>query len=607
MCGINGIISRHSINRLDDRIQAMNKALKHRGPDADHFKIITTGVALGHRRLAILDLDPRSDQPMSLGNDEWSIVYNGEIFNYKELRKELRQYYTFRTESDTEVLLAGIAFKGIEWTLKNANGMFAFAAYNSLTKQTFLGRDRFGIKPLFYTLCGDVLIFSSEIKGILNSGLVKPLFRSEAVDEYLAYRYIREPNTFFSDIFQLKSSTYMVFDRILCSEEIIYWKLPRLNFDERLNEKELITDTEEAIKNAFDRWFISDVKVGSYLSGGVDSSLTTALLALYLKRPVDTYTIGFEEKKFNEFEFAEIVAEQYQTNHHSIISSISDYMDGWDRLIYYKDAPLAVPNEIPLAKMSTILSQQIKVVISGEGADELFGGYGNIFRSAFDYSNKHKDNETFCSYFLDRYEYANRNLRNKYLDVDFSQSIKYKEKLEKEFSYFSNEENIFRFFHQSHIQGLLQRVDMTTMQASVEARPPFLDHELIEFVYSKVPYSMKLHWNNVESQIKAMQGGVYSEILDTPKYILKKVSEKYLPDEVIYRRKMGFPVPLTHWYEDLRVIAVQLLQDADWLKENSLEMLINDLKCDPRAGQLLWMFVNIQKFHNMYFNKKWLW
>lgn len=607
MCGINGIISSHSVNRLDDRIQAMNNSLKHRGPDADQFKIVCDGVALGHRRLAILDLDFRSNQPMVLGNDEWCIVYNGEIFNYKELKKELKQYYIFQTESDTEVLLAGIAYKGIEWTLKNVNGMFAFAAYHSSTKQTFLGRDRFGIKPLFYTLTEDTLIFSSEVKGILNSGLVDPLFRSEAVDEYLAYRYIREPHTFFSDIFQLRSSTYMVFDEKLCSEEIKYWELPRLSFVERWNEKELIVDTEDAIKKAFDRWFISDVKVGAYLSGGVDSSLTTALLALNQKRPIDTYTIGFEEKKFNEFEFAEIVAKQYQTNHHNIISSISDYMNGWDRLIYYKDAPLAVPNEIPLAKMSTILSQQIKVVISGEGADELFGGYGNIFRSAFDYSNKHKDNETFCSYFLDKYEYVNENLRHKYLDVDFNQSIRYKEKLEKEFLNFPNEENIFRFFHQNHIQGLLQRVDMTTMQASVEARPPFLDHELIEFVYSSIPYSIKLHWNSVESQNKAMQGGAYSEILDTPKYILKKVSEKYLPDEVIYRRKMGFPVPLTHWYDELRVIAVQILENADWLKEGSLEMLINDLKCNPRAGQLLWMFMNVQKFYNMYFNKKWLW
>lgn len=609
MCGINGIISLRPINRLADRIGLMNRSLKHRGPDADKYKILNHGVALGQRRLAILDLDSRSDQPMTLCNGEWIIVFNGEIFNYKELKKELQTYYSFQTESDTEVFLAGIEYRGIDWTLLNSNGMFAFVTYNMKTGQTLMGRDRLGIKPLYYIVENEMLVFSSEVKGILNSGLISPIFREEKIDEYLAYRYVREPDTFFKGIFQVKSSTYLSFDTTLNIEEKRYWELPLLNFDDIYDERKVIKETDEAIRDAFNRWFVADVKVGSFLSGGVDSSLTTALLALSSSDPINTYTIGFAEKEFNEFEYADIVAQKYHTNHFQILSTIGDYMDNWDALIYYKDSPLAVPNEISLAKMSTILSKEIKVVISGEGADELFGGYGKIFRSAFDYSNLNQNNISFCSYFLNQYEYVKHDFRIKYLNIDFEDSNCLHEKMEKEFVLFRNEENIFRFFHLSHIQGLLQRVDMTSMQASVEARPPFLDHKLIEFVYSKVPYSLKLHWNTFHSEniAKEMTSDVYSESLDTPKYILKKVSEKYMPHEIIYRPKVGFPVPLTCWYGELDKLARILLSDVCWLKGGALEYLIEDLRKDPRAGQLLWMFINIQKFYNMYFNKEWLW
>ncbi len=608
MCGINGIISLHNISNIKDRIVKMNLSIAHRGPDADNHLLIGTNVALGHRRLSILDLDERSNQPMKIQSGKWIIVFNGEIFNFQTIRKELSDIHNFTTTSDTEVLLAAIEFKGIDWILKKANGMFAFVAYNIENQDFYLVRDRFGIKPLFFTIVNNTLIFSSEIKGILHSGLLQPEFNHEAIDDYLANRYVREPDTFFKKIHQVKSSTYLHFNKNLECNETEYWQLPDLNLSASNNSSDLIEETDEQIQKAFKRWFISDVPVGAYLSGGVDSSLTTAILSKTSDHRIDTYTIGFEQKEFNEFSYAKKVADIYGTNHKEILFDPSSYFGNWERLIEFKDAPLAVPNEVPLAHMSSVLSSDITVVISGEGADELFGGYGKIFRSGFDFEN-HNNEQRFYDYFVRQYEYVSRPIRDLYLSVNTTDKREeFDNRIASDFSLHKNDENIFRFFHKYHIQGLLQRVDMTTMQTGVEARPPFLDHELIEFVYSRIPYDQKLHWNSVSDEIKAksLYAQQYSEVLDTPKYILKKVAEKYLPNDIIYRKKMGFPVPLSQWFPNL-VQQADILKDSGWLKSELLTSLIDDLKQNPRSGQLLWMFINIQLFHDKYFNKNWLW
>lgn len=609
MCGINGIISIYPIPSKQERILAMNKSIEHRGPDADGFKIISDGVVVGHRRLSILDLDVRSNQPMQLRNGNKIIVFNGEIFNFKEIRKELICDYDFITNSDTEVLLVGLELKSIEWVLERANGMFAFAVYDTQSSDLIIARDRFGIKPLYYFMNDDLLIFSSEIKGILSSGLIQPEFNSEAIDDYLGNRYVREPNTFFKKIKQVRSSTYLKFNKYLEFEEFTYWKLPELNFETGYNEKQVIKDTHDVLYAAFQRWFISDVSVGAYLSGGVDSSLTSAILSKEVSHLIDTYTIGFEEEDYNEFVYAKEIADLYKTNHHTIICNEKDYLNEWDLLIGFKDAPLAVPNEVPLAQMSSALKKDMTVVISGEGADELFGGYGRIYRSAFDYSNK-PEGKTFYEYFINNYEYVSRSLRDKYLNIDYGNlRTFYDNKNQNDFQYHRNEENIFRFFHSYHIQGLLNRVDMTTMQTSVEARPPFLDHKLVEYVYTQIPYEMKLHWNTVDSkkQAESLTASRYSEVLDCPKYVLKKIAEQYLPVEIIYRKKMGFPVPLSKWFSELDKLAFDLLSNASWLNQNELFSLIEDLKTNERSGQLLWMFMNVQMFYNKYFTRKWIW
>jgi len=609
MCGINGIYAKHATARIQERIARMNVALTHRGPDVDEYWDNGVNIALGHRRLPIIDLNIRANQPMRLANGKWIIVFDGKIFNFRAIREELKEFYMFSTETDTEVVLAAIEFKGLDWLLKRANGMFAFACYNTATNELYLARDRFGIKPLYYAECNGQLLFSSEIKGILHSGLIQPSLNEAAIDEYLGNRYVREPFTFFREIYQLKASNYLYFQDFKKIKEVQYRQLPAINFSQEYKEPVLIEQLDDQLRQAFQRWFIADVRVGAYLSGGVDSSLTTALLSQYASQPVSTYVIGFEQTDFNEFAYARQVADLYHTHHNELLCEPVDYFADWEQLIHFKDAPLAVPNEIPLAQMSSALKKDMTVVISGEGADELFGGYGKIFRSAFDYNNHVKDSPSFYDYFIGEYEYVPRFIRDKYLTTSKDLRTVFDQTIQNDFSLYKNEENIFRFFHQYHVQGLLQRIDATTMQTGIEARAPFLDHELVEFVYTQIPYELKLCWNShsAEEKAKTLKSTAYSEHLDTPKYILKKVAEKYLPHDIIYRKKMGFPVPLTNWFKDLHKLSAMFLQDAGWLQTTLLPDLIKELESNPRSGQLLWMFVNVQMFYNQYFNKNWLW
>jgi asparagine synthase (glutamine-hydrolysing) len=604
MCGITGIYSINNISNIEERIKKMNSSIKHRGPDAggiykDH------NLVLGHRRLSIIDTREVSNQPMHTNSNAWHVVYNGEIYNFKEIKGQLK--YIFKTASDTEVILAAVQEKGIEWFIEQANGMFAIALYNTTTKNLYLVRDRIGIKPLYFYNDGTNLIFSSEVKAILSSGLVEAQFNDEAVDEYLANRYIRAPYSFFKNIYQVNPGTYLLINKDLTIKKTTYWDIPsEFNISNDYNEEDILKSFDEQLNKAIKYRLIADVPLGTYLSGGVDSSLITAITALNIKEKINTYTIGFEE--LNEFKYAQKIAKRYNTNHHEILMKKEDYMSNWNRLINFKDAPLGVPNEIPLAVMSSKLKEKITVVLSGEGADELLGGYGRIYRAPFDYRNENP-NQSFYEYFISKYDYVPRFLRDQLINTPKTYRNKFDSEIKKQFNKRSNEENIFKFFHKYHVKGLLQRVDMTTMQTSVEARVPFLDHKLIEFSYKNVPYDLKLRWISEKAKVEAkeMTSNDYSETLDTPKYLLRKLSYKYLPKEIITRKKIGFPVPLTEWFENLEQLAKEYLPRASWLQEGVVFDLIKKSKTETRAGQILWMFINIELFRKNYFQKDWRW
>lgn len=604
MCGINGIYSNSQIYDIDFRIKKMNESISHRGPDGSGQFNCKNRIAFGHRRLSIIDTSSRSNQPMTSNSGRWTIVFNGEIYNYKKLKEKVN--YDFKTTSDTEVILAFVEEYGIEEFLKHSNGMFAIALYDNTEQKVFLARDRVGIKPLFYSLNDSNFIFSSEIKGILSSGLVEAEFNEEAIDEYLGNRYIREPNTFFKNIYQLAAGTYVLLDVNLTIKYIRFWDFPLdFNMDKEFNEDEIALELEQNLREAIERRLISDVPLGTYLSGGLDSSLITAITSKILGVKLNTYTIGFSE--LNEFEYAEMVAKKYNTEHHVIQIDTTDYFNTMEEVISYKDAPLSVPNEITLALMSRILKEKITVVLSGEGADELLGGYGRIFRSPFDYLNIYDGNKDFYQYFIDKYEYVPRNLRDKFLNTSKILRENFDTEIRNYFNQKSNEESVFRFFHKYHVKGLLQRLDTTTMLAGVEARVPFLDHQLIEFSYRKIPYDLKLKWKSEDAKnnSKCLASSDYSEINDIPKFILKKISYNYLPKEIIERKKVGFPVPLNKWLTLLEETAIEHLKEAYWLKYELLDELLEESKKDSRAGQIIWMFLNIEIFRKKYFLKKW--
>lgn len=603
MCGIVGLFSKNSIDKIEYRIKKMNDSQIHRGPESGREEIINDRIAFGHRRLAIIDTHTGANQPMISNSKRWILTFNGEIYNYKEIENELS--YTFNSASDTEAIIGAVEEKGIEWFLKRANGMFAIGLYDTQEEKLYLLRDRMGIKPLYYTNKNNNFIFASEIKGILNSGLVEANFNEEAIDEYLGNRYIRAPYTFFKDIYQVNSGSYLIIDKELNIEEKKYWDLPKeFNTDLEFDEKEQLENFEDEFLKAVKIRLAADVPLGSYLSGGVDSSLLSAITAIEKKEKIHTYTIGFPE--LNEFEYSKMLADKYETNHHMLTMDSEDYLGKWEELISYKDGPLGVPNEIPLAIMSEKLKEEITVVLSGEGADELLGGYGKIYRSAFDYKNE-KTDLSFYEYFRNKYEYVSRDMRDKFLSTPINLRDRFDKKIIDEFKLYPNEENIFRFFHTYHVKGLLQRVDMTTMETAVEARVPFLDHELIEYSYKNIPYNLKLKWKDEASKEKAksIKANEYSEILDTPKYILRELSYKYLPKEIIEREKMGFPVPLTKWFRDLEKLAIENLSNVNWLKNGMIEELIKESKVDSRAGQVLWMFINVELFRKKYFEKEW--
>ena len=342
MCGFNGIFG-NDISGLNSskRIKKMNDSIIHRGPDAAG-QYSSENISLGHRRLSIIDLDKRSNQPMI--SDDYIIVFNGEIFNYKNLKKEIGGIY--KTDSDTEVIIKCVASKGIDWFLENANGMFAFALFNFKTKTLYLCRDRFGIKPLFYSITGDKLIFSSEIKGILSSGLVEAKFNYSKIEEYLSYRQVFEPNTFFKNIFQVESANYLEFDIHLNERKINYWSLPNTFNSDEFDENQLTINLRNKLIESVNLWAISDVNIGAFLSGGLDSSLTSAILSQRHKNLM-TYTIGFEEKDYNEFYYADLVSKHISSKHTQLNENVNSYHSKWDELIYFKDYRLLFQTKYP--------------------------------------------------------------------------------------------------------------------------------------------------------------------------------------------------------------------------------------------------------------------
>ncbi len=571
MCGFIGYIQDQAQNADDlekKQFKDRTDIITHRGPD-DAGYYFDEHIHFGFRRLSIIDLEG-GNQPLSYENERYWIIFNGEIYNYVELREELvNKGYPFATHSDTEVILALYSEKGTE-AVKELRGMFAFLIWDKETQELFGARDPFGIKPFFYYEFNDKIYFASEKKSILlaRQDQVNPI----ALQDYLTYQYVPEPNTMSEDIKKLTPGHY--FTKKLGESMNIeaYWQ-PTFHSNSSLTKDALIKDIRDVLFDSVKVHMRSDVPVGSFLSGGIDSS-TIVAIAREFHPAIKTFSVGFEREGFSEVDVARETAEILNVENYSYIVTPDEFIQELPKIIWHMDDPLADPAAIPLYFVAREASKQVTVVLSGEGADELFGGY-NIYREpyslkAFTYlPEKLKRALNFLAQILpegfkgksfiergttpleDRYignakmfdEDEKKELLKKYYEGRKYQDIT--APLYKKTRRYHDVNKMQYIDIHTWLRGdILVKADKMTMAHSLELRVPFLDKEVFE-VASKIDPSMKIANN-------------------TTKYILREAMRGIVPDHVLYRKKLGFPVPIRHWLKnELYVWANQLIHESE--------------------------------------------
>ncbi|PID58894.1 asparagine synthase (glutamine-hydrolyzing) [candidate division KSB3 bacterium] len=627
MCGICGKIYFDTQRRVESSLlEKMRDALVHRGPDESGI-YVDGHVGLGHRRLSIIDLST-GQQPMSnIRKDLW-IVYNGEVYNFPQRRIELeKKGYTFRTHSDTEVILHLYDEYGTE-CVKYLRGMFAIAIWDVRAQRLFLARDRVGQKPLFYHLTDAALSFSSEIKSLLQDRSVQREVDFEALYHYLTYQYVPPPLTMFQGIMKLPPAC-----RLVCEGGVItterYWDLqysPKV----RMDEHEMLEQVEDVLHDAVRMRMISDVPVGAFLSGGIDSSLVVALMSQYSDQPIETFSIGFHEKEFNELPYARLVAQQYNTRHHELIVE-PDAVEILPKLVWHFDEPFGDPSAIPSFYLAELTSQHVKVALNGDGGDESFAGYERyagcrlvnyyralpltlrkrILRPFFDRVYDTARTQTAlpapCRSFLRRLRFLNE-LSLEKPEYHYARTMTIFEKhrklniltdeLREHVASLDSLAYMMQYLHADHVEDaidqmlysdvmtylpgdLLVKVDRMTMAHSLEGRSPFLDHKLMELVAT------------LPAHVKARRTKL--------KQLLKKIASHWLPPKILLRKKQGFGVPLGQWFRhELRdmlheTFSPSLLVQDGIFSEAGLQRILQE----HQNGQLdhrhrIWLLLNLE-------------
>ena len=616
MCGIAGIFDLGGRREFDPGLVShMNESQFHRGPDEGGVHL-EPGVALAHRRLSIIDLSS-GQQPMFSADRSVCLVYNGEIYNFRELSEILKERgYSFRTRCDTEVIL----YAWQEWgedCVKHFRGMFAFALYDRNRQSLFLARDRLGIKPLFYAVLPDQqLLFGSELKVLKQHPQLPREINPQAIEDYFALGYIPEPRTIYAGVCKLPPGHTLLFQRgQKVPEPREYWDLHFLP-QPVADEEELHTQLVERLREAVDIRLVSEVPLGAFLSGGVDSSAVVAMMAQLQEEPVNTCAIGFDVKQFDETEYARTVAQRYQTNHFEQKVESEDF-DLLDILADLYDEPYADSSAIPTYRVCELAKQRVTVALSGDGGDEHFAGYrryrwhmneealrsrlplglrkplfgllGNIYPKADWAPRVFRAKTTFQSLarnsveaYMHTVSHTSDEQRSALFSPDLKRALQgYRaiETLNQHAAKAGTDDalSLIQYLDtKTYLVGdILTKVDRASMAHSLEVRVPMLDHKFLEWAAS-VPSSYKL---------KGQEG----------KYILKKALEPYLPNEVLYRPKMGFGVPLAKWFrgplkERLRASIVDGgLVDSGLFEPQYLEQLVNQHQSGRRDhSTILW-------------------
>ena len=635
MCGIAGVVALDGNRAPEGVVERMTAVLHHRGPD-DFGHRQEGACVLGHRRLKIIDLSAKARQPLSNEDDTVWLTYNGEVYNFVQLRAELEEKgHSFRSQTDSEVIVHLYEERGSA-LVERLDGMFSFGVWDSRRRTLVLARDRLGIKPLYYARAGNLLLFASEIKALLATRLVKTRPNIDAVVSYLGYRHPVGAMTMFEGISALPAGHVLIAKNGDFTVEP-YWDLDLAKTGEDRSETHYVEGVQELLAQAVQKRLMSDVPLGAYLSGGLDSSVVVALMAGELGDRLKTYSVGFQEAGSNEFEYARLVADRFGADHHEVVVDQSEYLDLLPELIYQRDAPLAVPNEVPLYLMSRELKQDITVVLSGEGADEIFAGYGDYVRIPFDLTKTRfmsrvpqplrgilmggmeqkyggrLDFEDEQDHFLAGYKWFGRQERLSLLTEEARSQVTdgggaaFDEAFDRTagLPYY---DRVLYTLEKIHLQNLLARVDSMTMASAVEARVPFVDHKLVEFAAS-IPLHYKLRWRSPFHRLRAMLS--YSDTLrerdDTAKYVLRKAFGHLLPREVVERRKVGFKVPMeTLLRDDLMKLARNLLLSSEArsrgiLDVPALEVWLQRGDWANGFGEKVWMMVNLELWFRLYF------
>jgi asparagine synthase (glutamine-hydrolysing) len=627
MCGIFGVFNygnKKPVNRTLFK-HSLN-LIKHRGPDGEGFFYDdNSGIGLGHRRLSILDLET-GDQPICNENQTIFIVFNGEIYNHKEIKKYLLQKgHIFKTRSDTEVIVHAYEEFG-DKCVNEFNGIFAFAIWDANEKRVLLARDYFGVKPLYYSLDNEKLIFASEIKSILNYSKKIASINEKALNYCLTFRHTPAPLTLFNGINKLPASYRLVVNYEKGYEITRYWS-NKIIIDRSKTEGEWIDLLNNQLEKAVKRQMMADVPVGLSLSGGVDSGVLLALMSKYQGKGVHAFTVSFEggEKTDDESERARKTAEMFGAKfYHSVISS-NNYSEFMDKYIWHLEEPVGNESAVAYYFVANMAKGVVKVLLNGQGADEPFAGYDRylgmyysdkvnflppylfkvISKLPLDLNRKNQLSR-FYDYLSER-GFNNRassiasilsnNQRNELFNEDFKNIVS-KADLSNEIEIITDdfiqgndlEKYLFYDMFSSLSENLLLSEDKMAMAASIEARVPFLDIDLVKTALS-IPSEMKIKLGKL-------------------KYIHKKVCEKYLPKEIIYQRKIGFNNPVNDWLtntlgdelEDY-FLSENSITQLFLNKNNVLLLLDNHRKKKHDNKRFLYLLLSIEKWNNVFINK----
>jgi asparagine synthase (glutamine-hydrolysing) len=630
MCGITGYIDLWETSEArgpDERahtLDAMCGVIMHRGPD-DQGVMLSPGVALGMRRLSIIDL-AGGHQPISNEDNAVTIVFNGEIYNYRELQLFLQaRGHRFKTNSDTEAIVHAYEEFGPS-CVDHLRGMFAFAIWDDREKKLFIARDRVGKKPLYYSVTrGGTLVFGSELKSLLEHPDVERNINPQALDAYFSLGYVPDPICIFDNVEKLPPGHHLTFTNGRLSVER-YWDFSYESNGNGHSAADYLDELRSLLDEAVRLRLVSDVPLGAFLSGGIDSSTVVGLMARHMDQPVKTFSIGFNEDSYNELKYARLTAKKFGTDHHEFLVT-PDICEVVDQLAWHFDEPFADSSAIPTFVVSKLAREHVKVVLTGDGGDELFAGYTRYLtehqRSKFDliprivreglmdpvsrrlphgaWGRNYLHNVSLdpISRYLDNVSVFTGLNKESLYTADFSDQLRdsgllcsYFRELSGNVSTGAKLDSLLYIDSKTYLPGdILTKVDRMSMAVSLEARVPLLDHKLIEFV-TRIPASLK------------MAG------LET-KHLFKRAIADLVPAEILNRPKQGFGVPIQQWInQQLRERIRDTLNDPRTLQRgyvarSHVELLLDEHERGRRDHAMaLWSLLMLELWHRQYVDRK---